>query len=256
MPPAQKPKPTPPAREGGSARKSGQPALAIRIVVTIFLVWHITGLFLAGLSVPGPTSPLVRYIAQHPKSPMHWYLNAFYLNQGHSFFAPDVGCGYLITSECFDANGQSIERGELPSRKENWPRLLYHRYFMLASQAGYDDENKQVRDESQRAYLKAYGAHLLHANKDAQVVRLRRYAHWPLPIEYARSDRKRGYETLVNQLARRGESKQIDGQGYEFLAEATVPRSEIEPRQQTMYQNNYWQSGPTNTANRWTGSYR
>src|SRR5207244_751689 len=135
-PPAQKPRPNPPQREAaGSPKRNGRWRPIVRILISLFIVWHFSAVFLAALSVPGPTSPLVRAIAQYPKSPLRRYLDAFYLNQGHSFFAPDVGCGYLITYECFDANGQSIEKGELPSRKEHWPRLLYHRYFMLASQA-------------------------------------------------------------------------------------------------------------------------
>jgi hypothetical protein len=255
-PAAQKTRPSPPQREPGAPRRPGKWPSALRGVISALIVWHFTAIFLAALSVPGPTSALVRNIAQHPKSPVRWYLDATYLNQGHSFFAPEVGCGYLITYECFDSNGQPIEKGELPSRKENWPRLLYHRYFMLASQAEWGSEDdKQTYDNWQRKYLDAYARHLLYANKDAQSVRVRRFAHWPLPIEFAASDRKKGYETLVGNLARRGENKRIDAQGYEFLGETVQRRSDLEPEtgRQTMNQNLYWQNNRANTASRWNG---
>jgi hypothetical protein len=240
-PPAPKPRPT-----------------FVRVTVSIWILWHFLAVFSAALSVPGPTSPLVRNIAQNSKSPLHWYLNALYLNQGHAFFAPDVGCGYLVTFECMDRNNQVIERGELPSRKEHWPRLLYHRYFMLASQAGFDDENKQVRDETQRLYLDAYARQLLYANKDAQLVRVTRFAHWPVPIEYAKGDRTKGYDFLMRQSAKDGQRRQIDPQGYERLGETVVRRSEIEPqpRQQSFNQNSYGPNYGTNTASRWTGGLR
>jgi hypothetical protein len=260
-PPAPKPKASPPQREAGaSPRKNGVWAPIVRVIVSVVVVWHFFAVFLAALSVPGPTSTLVNNIAQSTKSPVHWYLQALYLNQGHSFFAPEVGCGYLVTYDCYDANGQIIEKekGELPSRDRHWPRLLYHRYFMLASQAGFDHEMKQVRDETQKAYLDAYGRHLLYANKDAQAVRLRRFAHWPVPINYAKSDRKKGYDNLMQQSARGGEPRQIDAQGYEFLGETVVRRSEIEPeaRQQAIYQNGYVPNYAPETANRWTGGRR
>src|SRR3954464_8931159 len=87
--PAPKPRPEKPQREG-AARRGGRPALFIRIGLTVFIAWHFTGVFLAALCVPS-SSDLVMRIAQHP--PMQWYLDATYMNQGHSFFAPFVGPG-------------------------------------------------------------------------------------------------------------------------------------------------------------------
>ena len=118
-------------------------------------------------------------IAQKP--PMQWYLDALYMNQGHSFFAPDVGPGHLIRYQLFDQSGREIEQGEFPNRKEHWPRLFYHRHFMLADQSELPSDDKQFRDYWQRKYLEAYGRHLLRINENAQSVRLQRFAHWPLP---------------------------------------------------------------------------
>src|SRR3982750_1205406 len=121
--PPPKPRPATPPRES-SGRRAGPPALAIRVAFTIFLLWHFTGVFLAALCVPD-SSKLVYDIAQHV--PMQWYLDALYMNQGHSFFAPEVGPGHLIRYQLLDQSGREIDKGEFPSRKEHWPRLLYHR---------------------------------------------------------------------------------------------------------------------------------
>jgi hypothetical protein len=246
-PPAPKPRTTTSPREPGSSpRRPGTWPPIVRGLVSVLLVWHVSAVFLAAVSVPGPTSPLVLSIAQKP--PMQWYLDALYLNQGHSFFAPEVGPGHLIQYECFDQNGQSVERGELPNRKEHWPRLLYHRYFMLAEQAERWSDDKQERDNWQRKYLEAYARHLLYVNKDAQSARVRRFAHWPLPRTYAIPDRKKGYEMLMRDFSRQGENKRIDVQGYEFLGEAIQRRSDVDPEAARQSMN--WQNFRANTASR------
>src|SRR3954468_1177592 len=178
--PAPKPRPATPQREG-SARRGGRPALFIRIAFTVFIVWHFTGVFLAALCVP-TTSDLVIKIAQH--GPMQWYLDALYMNQGHSFFAPEVGPGHLVRYQLLDQSGREIETGALPNRKEHRPRLLYHRYFMLADQSEVPANDKATRDLWQRKYLEAFGRQLLRDHVQAQTVVLRRYNHWPLPYNY------------------------------------------------------------------------
>src|SRR5262245_20957241 len=102
-----------PQREGSPApvrRTNGRPPMAVRLAISAFIVWHFTGVFLAALSI-APSSQLVMDLAQRP--PMQWYLDALYLNQGHSFFAPEVGPGSLIRYELFDAGGKLIQQGEL-----------------------------------------------------------------------------------------------------------------------------------------------
>jgi hypothetical protein len=219
-------------------------------------VWHVTAVFFAALSVPGPTSDLVLNIAQEP--PMRWYLDTLYLNQGHSFFAPEVGPGHVIQYECFDRNGQPLDRGELPSRKEHWPRLLYHRYFMLADQSDGWGDDKAARDRLQRMYLDAYARHLLTLNENVHAVRVRRFAHWPLPIDYLTSDdenyvpdRKRAYAMLANWFTRQGEQRRIDEQGFELLGETIQRRSDLQPASGNQSMN--WPNMRANTAGRWSG---
>jgi hypothetical protein len=63
------------------------------------------------------------------------YANLLYINNGYDFFSPDPSVSHLIRYEVFDEAGQSIHKGTLPDRREQWPRLLYHRYMMLVDQS-------------------------------------------------------------------------------------------------------------------------
>ncbi len=227
----QKQRPTAPQRELGSSKRNGRPGLVLRIAISLLIVWHFAGIFLAAMLVPA-TSPLVLALSEKP--PMQWYLDVLYLNQQHSFFAPEVGPGHIIRYELLDQSGRAIGQGEWPNRKEQWPRLFYHRYMMLADQADFPADNKEVRNLWQRKYLEAYGRHLLELNKNAQSVRLQRIAHWPLPRD----------------LALQGK-KMTDPQGYDVLMDITVRRSDLGPAPSN--QSLYWQDSRMNVANRRMG---
>ena len=66
------------------------------------------------------------------------YSQCLYINHGYFFFAPNPGPGHLIQCSFSSTPGAKtqIENPKqkllLPDRNEHWPRLLYHRYFMLA----------------------------------------------------------------------------------------------------------------------------
>ena len=165
---------------------------------------------------------------------MQWYLDALYLNHGYHFFAPSPGPGNLIRYELLDSRGSVIGQGEFPNTKDQWPRLRYHRHFMLADQAGLPSEDRQYRDYWQRVYLESYARHLLRTNEDAEMVRLRRIAHWPIPRDLALQGRKI-----------------TDPEGYETLMEVTQRRSDVAP--QGGEQTNIWPGQPIDIANRWNG---
>jgi hypothetical protein len=238
------PKPVTPTKQrepGASPKRNGRPGTALRVVISLWIVWHFTGVFLAALSIP-PTSPLVLDIAQSGKfffgAPlMQWYLDAMYLNQGHSFFAPEVGPGNLIRYELYDQSGRVTEQGELPSKKDYWPRLRYHRHFMLADQSSMPGD-EQFSKQWQRKYLQSYARHLLRVNESAQAVKVQRIAHWPLPRDYKLQGR-----TLT------------DPEGYEILTEFTERRNNLLPDNRGQSQM-MWQSGGYQTAQPWMGNRR
>ncbi len=194
----------PPTRS--APRTAGSLPVFVRVVLSLLVVWHLGGVILAAWSA-SPTSPLVVDLAQRP--PMQWYLDALYLNHGYRFFAPNPGEGHLVRYDVFDAGGSVIQRGEFPDKKEQWPRLRYHRYFMLADQAGLPlpEEAEQTRWE--RQYLEAYARQLLREYRDGESVRVRRVAHYPLFPEHALNGRQlddpETYKTLLEVVQRRSD---------------------------------------------------
>lgn len=80
------------------------------------------------------TAPEIAFLSETMKP----YSQFLYMNHGYFFFAPNPGPGHLIqcspsTSSAVDsATESSSQNFYLPDRKDHWPRLLYHRYFMLS----------------------------------------------------------------------------------------------------------------------------
>ncbi len=63
--------------------------------------------------------------------PVREYTEFLYLNRGYAFFAPDPVPSNLFQAAFTDGSGKKTEK-LFPDRNEHWPRLLYHRHFMLA----------------------------------------------------------------------------------------------------------------------------
>ena len=96
--------------------------------------------------------------------PLIWhYANLLYINNGYDFFSPDPTFNTIIRYEVYDAAGQSIIKGELPNKREQWPRLLYHRYMMLADQSS-DPRNVRLgwTDKIGQALLAEYDGATVH----------------------------------------------------------------------------------------------
>ncbi len=91
----------------------------------MLLAWHVLGLLVGPWSVP----PSILGDALRPI--YRPYLEAAYLNHGYKFFGPDPGPSHLIRYDVERADG-SHARGVFPDLKEHWPRLYYHRHFMLS----------------------------------------------------------------------------------------------------------------------------
>ena len=60
------------------------------------------------------------------------YLDICYLNHGYNFFAPDPDVSLLIRYRIERDDGTPYE-GTFPDVRKQWPRLRYHRHFMLSS---------------------------------------------------------------------------------------------------------------------------
>ena len=65
------------------------------------------------------------------------YVDWMYLDHGYFFFAPNPGPSHLValqesSSSLTTPKSLKSDAFIFPDRKEQWPRLLYHRYFMLS----------------------------------------------------------------------------------------------------------------------------
>jgi hypothetical protein len=101
-----------------------------RILITAVLLAHLTALVAAPMAFPfgdAPPSQLQRGLARIA-SP---YLCLAYLDHGYRFFAPAPSAGHLVRYQLEMPDG-TTSTGVFPDLKTQWPRLYYHRYFMLS----------------------------------------------------------------------------------------------------------------------------
>ncbi len=59
------------------------------------------------------------------------YIEFTYLNHGYFFFAPEPGPSHLMECRLTMPDDQQVSL-TFPDKRKQWPRLLYHRHFMLA----------------------------------------------------------------------------------------------------------------------------
>ena len=138
------------------------------LVVSLMLGFHVFAVFISPAAMP-PASPLLMdgYRLALP------YNELLFLNHGYHFFAPDPGASTLI-SYAVPRQGDAPVVGRFPNLSIH-PRLLYHRYFMLAENLwAFDDETQA---EIQKGYARHFSA--LH---DSSAITLNRISHEPSSI--------------------------------------------------------------------------
>lgn len=149
---------------------------SLRWALNGWLVFHITAMIVAPATV-GPTSDLLGS-AWRVFQP---YLQPLYLNHGHAFFAPEPGESSLLTFVAIKEDGTVIAEGRFPSKKDNKPRLLYHRYFMLT-----EHMNNRATDANRQLWYRSYALHL-GRKYGAAKVSLSRVAHYLPSMEMVRN---------------------------------------------------------------------
>ncbi|WP_145389563.1 hypothetical protein [Stieleria neptunia] len=102
-----------------------------KLIVSGLVLFHLLAVGLPPLafqtfSLDGP-SPLVGTLIR----PFAGYGQFLHMDRGYAFFAPDPGPSHLIQAASTNDDGTLTER-MYPDRHDQWPRLLYHRHFMLA----------------------------------------------------------------------------------------------------------------------------
>ncbi|MCC9605067.1 hypothetical protein LOC68_24820 [Blastopirellula sp. JC732] len=102
---------------------------AVRGWVSVFILLHVTALFVGPWASPPPSS----YLSQQVEKLYEPYLRTVFLkDHGYRFFAPNPGASHLVRYELLDADGKKLGEGRFPNLEVHWPRLLYHRHFMIS----------------------------------------------------------------------------------------------------------------------------
>jgi hypothetical protein len=126
--------------------------------------------------------------------PVRPLVGALFLGHGYRFFAPDPGPGHSIRWSMVMADG-SIRQGSIPDCDTDWPRLLYHRRFMISEKIAAlvppPDAPEEVRRQSRGEWqplVKDVAGQLLRRHGGSQVT-LRMIEHYlPTPEEVIRSE--------------------------------------------------------------------
>lgn len=98
-----------------------------RFWISLVLAFHLFCVTLAPVAVVEPR-PGVAVETQQVLRP---YSESLYLLHGYRFFAPEPGPSHSVHYDVTTASGENVS-GHFPDRNKTWPRLLYHRWFMLS----------------------------------------------------------------------------------------------------------------------------
>ncbi len=177
-----------------------------RAAISLGLLLHVSAIFIPPMmlqtSGSGGVSPMVEFLM----SSFRPYIDLTFLNHGYAFFAPDPGPSHLIRAEIEFADGRPAQRETFPDLQRHWPRLLYHRHFMLSEQLNSQFAPPQLPPEitqdpvlverwqqARRLYELKWRAfrHHLQVKHDAADVTLTRVRHRMIDVEEVRSQRKR-----------------------------------------------------------------
>ena len=97
-----------------------------RSIVSLAICAYLVVVVLPPLAGPPPASLLADRLLQ----PVRPVVGALALGHGYRFFAPNPGPGHSFRWSVQMPDGTS-RSGSIPDAKSDWPRLLYHRRFML-----------------------------------------------------------------------------------------------------------------------------
>jgi len=173
---------------------STQPAVRwprpLKAVVSLALVVYLAAVIVPPLAGPPPASDLARAAL----APLRPVVHALGLDHGYRFFAPNPGPGHSIRWSLTRSDG-STASGTIPDRGADWPRLLYHRRFMvpekIAARVPPADAPAEVRRDARvdwEPLVRGVARNLLREH-DGTTVRLELVQHYlPDPGEVVRGE--------------------------------------------------------------------
>ena len=167
------------------------------------IAYHLLAVFVGAWIGSPPTSPFAEAVAR----PFRSYISVADLNHGYRFFAPNPGPSHLFRYRLTFGDG-STHQSQFPNRGEQWPRLFYHRHFMLSENLNVLRPNvapvEQSNDRNQAmqrfaALARSYASHLLRTHNSQRIdwEFLRHYQPSPAEVADGRSpEDEEYYETL------------------------------------------------------------
>jgi len=136
-----------------------------RVVISAAILVHLTAVFTG----PWAFAPLHSPLADDFYRALRPYIEGLALSNGYRFFAPEPGPSHLLRYEMVLADG-SRQEGMIPNLKTEWPRLLYHRHFMLSEFLNSIDTPGAPKGLAQ-TYAESFAEHLAYTH-DAEQVKL------------------------------------------------------------------------------------
>jgi len=108
-------------------------------LISVLLIFHLVAVFappfhFMTISTDNDLPPISSPVAENVSGFVKPYVDVMNLNHGYAFFAPNPGPGHLVEYELEFAEKRPTVKGTFPDLKKHWPRLLYHRHFMLSEQ--------------------------------------------------------------------------------------------------------------------------
>ncbi len=142
-----------------------------RSIVSLASCAYLVVVVLPPLAGPPPASLLADRLLQ----PVRPVVGALALGHGYRFFAPNPGPGHSFRWSVQMPDGTS-RSGSIPDAKSDWPRLLYHRRFMLpekiASLVPLPGAPMEVVSNAKREWqpiVMDIAAHILEQEQGSQV---------------------------------------------------------------------------------------
>jgi hypothetical protein len=134
--------------------------------VSAWLVFHLAAIVIAPAATD-PASELAHEVCRFFEP----YLGLLYLDHGYHFFAPEPAESTLLAYAAEREDG-SIVRGRIPDRA-TWPRLLYHRYFMLT------EHMSDAPEDVERLWHESYADHILREHGARRVTLIQQTHNLP-----------------------------------------------------------------------------
>ena len=101
---------------------------AWRVVIHVWLAIHLVALVAPPLAFATMGAPLPQWLYNLTRP----YIDLCALDHGYAFFAPEVGPNHLVEYRVWQADAADPKAERFPNLQQQWPRLLYHRHFMLS----------------------------------------------------------------------------------------------------------------------------